>query len=165
MFKSNEQNATDVRILANFIKVRLIDEKADICTYAEMSAAIGGRNVQNGAYLTMMKARRAVEKDCRVLIDTVTNEGIVLHSDYAGAADKTMKHINRTAKKESRRIVNALPENLPNDQAIGIFSRISALGALAVCSTRSAIKKLEGKMEETGAKELPTAETLRLFEK
>lgn len=165
MFKPNEQNEADVRILANFIKVKLIDEKAAKCSYGELSAALGGRDIQYGDRSILDRARKSVEKEHGVYIGTIYTEGIALVDDLSGAADRTIRHISRASKRASRRILNAVNDDIPKAAQVGIFARISTLGALSIFTRQKSIKKIEGRIIETGQKELPTAETLRLFEK
>jgi len=166
MFKANEQNYSDMRILSNLIEVKLIKEKQEICTYADMSIALGGRDVQGKYHNLLERARKDVEKQHRVYIGTVNKQGVTLISDLMGAADKSLCHIRKTAKRSTTRILNACNEEKMHPlEKTGLFARISALSALALFTKSGGIKKIETALTATGQKELPTADTLRLFEK
>lgn len=166
MFQASEENMMDVRILTNFLETSLIKESAEIVTYQQMSAAIGGRDVQQGGYTIMKRAIENVEETHGVYITKVTKVGCKIMTEFDGSADRCLKHISRTAKRTTKRILRAVKEDqMSPDESRTLFARLSAIAALSLFSKRSAIKKIETRLESTHTKQLATAETLRLFEK
>ena len=94
------------------------------------------------------------------------NEGIKLTNDYSGILGGALQRVSRMTKRASKRVTRAMEYdgNIPNDKLIAVNSRLSLLGAVTMMSKPSAIKRIESRVTET-TKELPTAETLRMFEK
>ncbi len=155
--------STDSRILIDFIVMKLIKEKVEVVTYGELSASIN-RNVCKGAYGNLHSARHVVQQEQGVMIVTVPKVGIKLSTDFRGQIDRTVKHINKTTRRVNRTVLTALPNaKLPRAETTAVLAGISCLGALQLLSKPSSVRKIEGKVGES-LKELPTAETMKLFE-
>ena len=154
----------DTRILYDFIVLKLVKEKEAFLSYAQLNASIGGRDVQGDAYGMLRTARKRVDKDFHLLIETVNREGIKKSESVYGALERTIKHIGRSSRRTSKRVVNAMVDReMDDEQRIKAGIGLSVLGALEQFSKPKAQKLLEVKVRENQAKELPTAETLRLF--
>lgn len=155
---------TDARILYNFIATRFTKDGADTIGYAELSAAIGGRNVQGRARGILNTARKNVERDHNLLIETVSKEGIRKSDALEGTLTATIHRIGRMSRRSSGRVVNAcVNREIPNDTRVAVGVQLSLLGAIQQFTKPKAAKLIEGKVRENEAKELPTADTIRLF--
>ncbi len=164
--KTIGEMSADTRILINYVTKRMVKDGEMFISYAELNAAIGGRNVQAEAHGILATARQNVERDCCIVIETVRTEGITLSTKYTGVLAFAAKQARRLVTKASRRVVNAIDEaELSNEERISIGAYLSGLAAIRLCGATKNIRKLEGRLKETTALELPTAETLRLFEK
>ena len=161
----NEMHS-DTRILINVLESQMIRGDKEVVTYIELSKAIG-RDVRLNAMGLLGTARKAIERDYHVTLETIPTIGVKKTTDYPGILDHTNQHIGRQARRNINRVVNAIADGkeLNNGQALAINSRLSLLGAIALFTKRNSIKKLETKVAENMNKELPIAETLRLFEK
>lgn len=156
--------SADARILYDFIIKRLLKDKVDSIGYAELSAAIGGRDVRGDAHGILATARRNVEKDHEMLIETVRGEGIRQSRAVSGVLEQTVKHIGRVSRRASSRVVNAAShQEMTEQERVQVGVQLSVLGVIMQCSRAKAQKVLEAKVRANQAKELPTAETLRLF--
>ena len=162
--KSLIELSNDARILINLIERRLIKERAERLTYADMSAAIGGRNVQREARHLLATARRAVQRDHCVLIDTVTNEGICISTDYSGLINKNQRHVRRMTRRTSRVVLNAIKDKeLDESQQLELMAGLSQCEALLLFCGPKAPEKLLAKIKANQNSQLPTADTIRLF--
>ncbi len=162
--KSLIELSNDARILINLIESRLIKGGAERVTYAEMSAAIGGRNVQAEARHLLGTARRAIQKEHKVLIDTITNEGICVSSDYAGLVKKNRRHIRRITRRTNQVVLNAIQDKtLDDSQQLELMADLSLNEAMLLLCGRKAPAKLLSKIKENQNNQLPTAETIRLY--
>ncbi|MHC4720362.1 MAG: hypothetical protein ACYSYT_07790 [Planctomycetota bacterium] len=154
---------TDTRILYNMLESCLIKNGDDEVAYESLNKAIG-RNVQGDGRGLLMTARKRIEKEYGVLIECIAGVGLKLTNDYAGVKDRAVSHIRRQASRTRKRILNAVVDKTldPTAQA-DVAIGLSTLGVLELCSKPSAVKKLGAYIESHGRKELPTAETLKLF--
>ena len=156
---------TDTRILMNMLTMKLVKEDADIVTYEELSKAIG-RDIRNGARGLLATARKHVEQDNGIALVVVRDAGIKKTRDYPGMMDESMTGIRRRAARMTRRILGAVAsDTLDDDQQNKVSSRLSMLGVIGLFTRRKSVNRIEAKVREIGNKELPTAETLRLFGK
>ncbi len=163
--KTIGEMSADTRILINYITKRMIKDGETFIPYNDLNAAIGERNVQEGARGILMTARRNVEQECNIIIETVNTEGIALSTKYVGVLAFATKQARRLAARASRRVANAISDTeLTNEERISIGAYLSGLAAIRLCGATKNIRKIEGRLKETTLAELPTAETLRLFE-
>jgi hypothetical protein len=155
----------DTKILINCLEKLLMKDKKEIATYEELSAAIS-RDVQVKYRHLLQSARKAFEEANKVTTDTVMNTGVKLTNDYTGILNGTLRRVGKMTKKASRRVVRAMEYdgNIPNDKLIEVNSRLSLLAPIAMMTKPSAVKRIQARVSLT-TKELPTAETLKLFEK
>ena len=79
--------STDTRILIDILEKALIKEANRSISYAELSSAIG-RDVQGNARGLLKTARKHVEKENHIIIDTVRNEGLEVTEEYIGYLEK-----------------------------------------------------------------------------
>ncbi len=164
--KTIGEMSADTRILINYITKRIVKDGEKFISYADLNVAIGGRNVQAEARGILGTARKNIEQDCHIVIETVNTEGIALSKKYAGILAFAAKQAGRLAKKASCRVVNAIDDSeLSNEDRVGIGAYLSGLAAIRLCGATKNIRKLESRLKQTTTLELPTAETLRLFEK
>ena len=161
--KSINELSPESRILIQYLTKHLIEDKQDVVTYQEMSAAIG-RNVQTEARGKLNTARKHVETENQITIGTVSRVGVKITGDYEGIADNTLKSIGRKTRRTCKRILNVKIGDLPDDRKTAVFSRVSTLGAINQFAKPSSVKKIEGKVKELGNVELPVKETVKMFE-
>ena len=155
---------TDTRILINVLESNLVKGGKDTVSYQELSAAIA-RNVQNGARGLLNTARKHIEQEHGITLVCIKGQGVKKTNDLTGLLDQTTHHISRTSRKSVKRVLNAMPNiELSNTDRTAINARLSQLGAISMFAKPSSTKVIEGKVAEL-QKELPTAETLRLFGK
>lgn len=164
--KTIGEMSNDTRILCNVLESRLVKNGEDLVSYADLSAAIGGRDVRREAKGLLRTARNRVQQDNNVLIEVVAGVGVKLSNAYAGTLMDATKRIVRKARRETRRVVNAMVgKELSNEEKIAVSTNLSVLGAVAMFGKTSSVKQIEAKVIENAAKELPTSDTLRLFTK
>jgi hypothetical protein len=164
--KTIGEMSTDSRILANKLKVELIDGKKDVCTYEELSAAIG-RDVRTKNGIGLLRtARKSLQRDQGIVLVAVNSVGISIEKDFGGFLEGHRRHVQTTTRRKLRDVSHAIvtsPDTMSNDQKLQTMTNMSLLGAVVQMTKPSSQKKLEAKVSECGVKELPTAETLRLF--
>ena len=156
--------STDTRILYNTIESRMVKGGDDFISYGDLNAAIGGRDVQHGARGILRTARKNIEKQHHLLLESVVGEGLKDSAAISGLLSRTKRHISRVSLRSTKRALNAMVdrEMTPEEQTeVGI--QISLLGAIRCFTGKKAEHVIEGKVRENQAKELPTAQTLSLF--
>jgi len=154
----------DTRILINIIHHRLMDESVETVTYAELNRAIGGRNVQKEANGLLQTARKHVEQNDKIKIETVRDVGLKITDDYGGCLRYARERIRRISRKETKTILNAIDgRDLPGDQKRTIMAELSLMSALQLFTGPQMPTKILDKIEANEQNQLPTAETLRLF--
>ena len=156
--------AADTKILINVIEKALIKDEKEMITYAEMSAAIGGRNVQADAKGLLQTAKKHIQRDNRVLLCTVKNEGLILSTKYNGALADVASRMRRMKRRKCSIVQNAIADKeLPPHEMLELMGRLSSLECTDLFTKPNLPKKLCEHIEKQGPKELPTAETMRLF--
>lgn len=152
----------DTRLLIAYLTQRFVKEGQGFVSYAELTAALGGRDVQKEARGLLMTARRTVNREHGVLLEAVSNEGLSRQRDVAAYLDKGKRRIGRAARRQSAAAICALDSNgIDNEARTKACLELSLLGAIAMLTQPKARKQIEGKIEASAPKELPTAETLR----
>lgn len=135
----------------------------EVVTYRELGAAIGA-DVQNGARGHLLTARRLAMKTDGYVFDVVTNQGLVrLSADQTVAtASRDLRSIHRRARRmlETQSTVDAA--ELDNAARVKFSATLSLAGALLQASTPTAMKKIEGRVQEKNDR-LSLPETLSLF--
>ena len=161
--KNQFELAADTRILINVIEKVLIKESREMISYSEMSAAIG-RNVQSESRGLLKTARKHVQENNRVMLATIRNDGISLSVNYNGALAQAATRIRKCKRKYCKLVQNAIiDKELPPDESIELNGRLSALECMELFTRPNMPKKLLDYIKDRGPKELPTAETLKLF--
>jgi len=163
--KSINEISTDTKILINYLEKEFVKEGRDFIPYSELSAAIN-RDVQQGARHLMDTAKKRVQAEHNLLLRPVFGEGIKKTTDLSGACDHTIKCIGRKARRTVKEVSNAtIGKELCNDELIHVNSRLSHLGAIMVFTKPKAVKRIESEVRKRGTSQIPTADTLKLFEK
>lgn len=156
--------SNDARILYNYIRTRFFKDGVDEISYAELSAAIGGKNVQTTARGLLETARKNIQREHHIYVETIRCVGIKRSLEVVGLLDSKIKHIRRTTRRTNRIAVDVVTHNEFNkEQMINIFARLSGLGAMERMSSNESVRKLEGAVNAVQPAELPTTDTLRLF--
>jgi hypothetical protein len=158
--------STDTRVLIHFIEENLIKGDKKHLSYYDMSQAMG-RDVQGIGRPNLQTARKHIEKEHGILLETVMKEGIAKSKDYVGSLDRTREHIRKASKRSLKRVLTSstLDKELPNETRIEVNARASLLGAVVMFSADKSVKRMMGAVENNKAMELPTAETLKEFMK
>lgn len=161
----NEMSA-DTRILINTLELKLIKEQQEFISYEELSAAIG-RDVRDGGRNLLQTARRHVESEADIMLTTVCRKGIKRSKEYAGQLRASRKHIGKVARKQEKRVMRAVAADTTID--ISTLAEIGAERTIMemhrLFAKDSSYKKLESSIRANQNRELPTAETLKLFSK
>jgi hypothetical protein len=153
--------STDARILSNMIEKIMIREDNDFASYQTLSASIS-RNVQTDARGILNTARKSIEEEYGVFLETVRNEGIKKTIDMNGSADNTITHVRKFTHKRNKRLSRVL-RNHPDTLNSEVAAKMGILGAMELLSRPKAPKKLIEYIQEKKIKEISTAETLKLF--
>lgn len=153
--------STDRRILANTLKKAFVDEGKEVISYAELTAAIGGRDVQGKARCLLNGARTDLARDYHILTHVVRNEGIRISLDPPGCLSERIEHIRRCANKGAKHAGYAIAKDgLDNEQKRGILACVGQFGAIRQFATDKARKQIEGKIDEKAPTELPLLPTI-----
>jgi len=156
--------STDARILYDVLVSRMVKGGEDFVPYTDLTKVIGGRNVQNGARGLLYTARKNVERDYNLLLESVRSEGVKKVQVLSGVVEGTVRHIGRMSRRTVSRVVNAAADrDMSNDERVEVGVQLSLLGAIQQFTKPKARKLLEGKVKANESKELPTADTIRLF--
>jgi hypothetical protein len=156
--------SSDTRILYALITKRFVEDKATELTYDELSTAIGGMDVRARAKGNLTSARRAVERDHHIIIEVNPAVGLTLSDALSGVLTTAIDRIGRASRRASSRVINAcVDRTLSNEDKVNLGAKLSLLGAIRQFTRPKAEKLIEGKVRENQAKELPTADTIRLF--
>ena len=161
----NFEPSTDRLILGNFLTVKFDKGKMDFLSYAELSQAIGGRDVQHEARGLLNGARADFTRDHHRLTVVVRNEGIRVSSDPAGVLQARVHHIRRVARKSAKQAGHVLSnETLDAAQKRGILTHTAQLGAIMQFAGTTAQKQIEGRIDQSAPQRLallPTIDAVR----
>lgn len=117
--------------------------KDDTISYEALSRAIG-RNVRSECAGALHSARLLVQREDRMVFDSVRGVGLMRLADSAivdladKARDKVRKHAKRTAKK----LVCVDFDALPNDKKIKHNAALSMFGVMSEIATDKSMKRL-----------------------
>ena len=155
--------STDARILYNYITMRFFKDDVNEISYEDLSKAIG-RDVQHEARGLLTTARKNVECERHIYVETIRDVGIKRTLQIGGMLASTTKHIRKMSRRSTRRASNVLTHNeFEKAEMISIFAELSRLGLMEKLSSNEATRRLEGAINAMQPAELPTTETLRLF--
>ena len=134
------QISADSKTLASLLREA---EKGQTVTFEALSKAIA-RDVRSEARGALMTARLLVQRENRMVFDSVRNVGLMRLADEAivdlsdKARDKVRKHANRTAKK----LFCVDFDTLPNDKKIKHNAALSVFGVMAEIAAEKSMKRL-----------------------
>lgn len=152
----------DTRILIAYLVERVVKEGKDFVSYGELTAAIGGRDVQKEARGLLGTARKILNSEQGVLLEALANEGLVRQRDVGQYLGKVKKHIGRCASRSTAQALSALAaDGLDNEGRKKACLELSLLGTIRMMTQPKALKQIEGLVSPDAPKELPTADTLR----
>ena len=157
----------DTRLLIAYLTERFVKEQADFVAYADLTAALGGRDVQKEARGILTTARHSLNRDHQIILEAVSNEGLRREKDVPAYLAKGRQRLGRAARRRSKAALNALDgNNIDNEGRKQACMELSVLGAIFMLTQPKALRQIEGKVDAAAPKELPTADTLRAqFEK
>jgi hypothetical protein len=156
--------STDRKILANVLKLKLLDEGQESVTYGELTAAIGGRDVRNGANGLLRGARLDLLREHQRCTVVVRGEGIRLSADPAGclAHDRKLRH--RAAGRASRKAECVLAdEGLPNEQRRDVLAEKAIAEVERQFGSQKALAAVSKRIDALAPKDLAmltTADTV-----
>ena len=152
----------DTRILIAFLRSKFVAAKSDFVSYADLTAAIGGRNVQTEARGLLATARRTINREDGVLLIAIQGEGIARETDLPAYLDKTKRHLGRLCRRRSDSAMNVLARNgVDNEQKLKAYADLSLLGAMQVLTQPKARRCIEAAMDTQLPALLPTTTALR----
>ncbi len=156
------QISNDTRILYNTLEFRMVKGGEDFVAYKDLTAAIGGRDVQGEARGILNTARKRLNREHGVLTTVVTNLGVQRTTDVTAYVASTKTRIGRLARRTTQDAVCALSaNNISNEQRVGAYVELSLMGGIEMLTKPKARKQIEGKIDAAAPKELPTVETLK----
>lgn len=152
----------DTRLLLAHLVQRFVRDGVEFVSWQELTAAIGGRSVQQEARGLLMTARRQLNRDEGIILEALPGEGLSRQRDIGEYLDKAKRAIGRAARKKSNAALAALDTNgIDNESRKRACLELSLLGAITMLTQPKARKQIEGKVAAESPKELPTADTLR----
>lgn len=131
-----------------------------VVTYSDLSKIIG-RPVQKGGRAAMIEARKIVQRDKRMVFDSVRNLGLKRLNDVEivdSTSDRELRCMHRRTKRAVAKLVCVDYNALPNEKKVKHNATISMMGALAELTTIGSLKRVETKVQESGLT-LPSAKT------
>lgn len=156
----NFEPSTDRKILGNYLAKRLVKDEEDFVSYAELSAAIGGRDVQGKARGLLGGARKDLMREHHILTTAVRGEGIRRSVDPAGCVDARVRHIHRTASRGVREATSVLQGNPDNEQRHALLTKVAQLSAIGQFTTTAATRQISGKISREHPEALALLPTL-----
>jgi hypothetical protein len=132
-----------------------------ILTYREMNLAIG-RDVQNEARYSLMRAQQRAEREHGIRYATLHNVGKrrLKGDDLPSIGAKARQHIRKAAKRGYRRLGD-LAGNVPSEVQRRIDAERAALGTISLFTREHVRRKIETEVERAGP--LSMQKTLDLF--
>lgn len=157
----------DTRILLAYLRERFVKEKEEFVAYVDLTAAIGGRDVQKEARGLLGTARRHLWKEDGVVLRALSNEGLERESKMSEFRDRKTAQHGRLARRSSAQMASWLERtDVSNEDRKDGMVGLAVWSAISHFATPKARRAIEGKIDSAAPKELPTAETLRAqFEK
>jgi len=154
------QLSADARFLYQHLKTIRV---GSVVSYADLSAVIG-RDVA-GDSTALQRAIRICLREDNIVFANIRGEGYKRLNDaeIVDTGADTIARIRRTSKRGVQKMLAVQKfDDLPNDKKLQHSARVSVLASLVDATTSKQMKKVEGAIGEA-AKQLPVAETLRLF--
>lgn len=152
----------DARLLAD----RLSEVPAgETVKYADLNLVIN-RNVQAAARGALMSARRLLERERRILFESIVGVGLkrLTNEEIPKLGEAARRRIFKFSKRAVRKVSAADYEALSPQGKNQYNSALVALGTVAHFSSRDGAKKIESAVKEA-QKPIPLAKTLELFVK
>jgi len=148
---------TEAKIIKGILDGAAIGELA---RYEDMTKALG-RNVRGQCETALYRALRDCLKEGKVF-DVIPTEGYKRLADTAVVDNSArfFRHIRRTSAKVSARLASVDPEKLDDRRRGEYFSQSSAVGALALFSSGSSLRRIG---ENTTSAPLPVGKIFELF--
>lgn len=134
-------------------------------TYAQLSAVIS-REVEGRNY-NLQSALRMARRDNNILFDNILGVGYRRMTDAEIVADSAndISTIRRRAKRSAEKLFKVSDfDSLTADEKVKHATSASVFSAVAQSLSAKGLNAIEGAVKAVG-KEIPVAETLRLFAK
>lgn len=151
-------------IASQMIQNRLVALRpGELVEYAELSR-LAGMDVQSGpGRARLATARRAVERDERIVVDAVFGKGIkrLANDEIPAIGAKAIKHINRTAARSEARLGNIVLAESSESAKDAALAAGSILAATRSFTSRAATDRVR-KAVENGKQYIGSDELLRL---
>lgn len=159
MARPNFEISADTRLLYQ----RLIEAGiGNTVTYADLSAAIS-RPVQ-GADPNLQSALRRAFREDGMVFDCVRKIGYrrLNDAEIVRSSGNDVSRLRRLTKRKARKLFTADFDKLSNEERIAHNTNASVFGAVAVALSKRSVEAVSKAVSSAG-KELPVADTLRLF--
>lgn len=159
-FKSSPETEAEIATLIEMLRVLSV---GDVIGYGTMSEAIG-RDTQGIARLSLIRARKTVEKEDGIRLATVFNTGVkrLAAEDIPGIGSHARRRIGRTAKTAYKRLSDIRGSNVSPEVQRNINVQRSLLGAITLFTGSKAEKRVEKEVDHAGS-EIPIGRTLEVF--
>lgn len=154
MSAPNFQASTDSKILAAMLREC---EVGQVVSYKALSEAIG-REVQTLGRPCLETARKIVQREARMIFDSVRNEGLkrLTDSEIVDLADKTRDSVRRATRRTVKKLVCVDYDAMPKEKQTKHNTAISLFGIMSELATEKVQTRLGCEIERTGT-ELPVA--------
>lgn len=156
--------AFESQVLAKRLKESVDKDCYDVIAYTELSALIGF-DVQEGGRGYLNTARQIVERDNNRLFGVVKSVGIKLLdvSEQATVGPDAVKKLRKASCKTARRLSKVQFDKMNNEQKHQYLTSASAVGAIAMFTSRKATNRI-GEAVSTTMNKMTVDDTLKLFQ-
>jgi hypothetical protein len=159
MFKTSPENATDVNIMSELLRVLPI---GGTLSYTDVSAAIG-RDVRKHYWL-LRSAMERVEKESGSLLAVVRSIGVkrLASEELSGVGADAIRKVRRTARRGYNRLDTIRTNDLPQSEATKIVAHKSQLGAITLVADGRKTSTVAAEVAKTG-NAIPAGRVLDMF--
>jgi hypothetical protein len=156
--------AFESQVLAKRLKEAVEKDCYDVIPYTELSALIGF-DVQEDGRGYLNTARQIVERDNERLFGIVRGVGVKLLDvpEQATVGPDAVKKMRKASCKTARRLARVQFDKMNNEQKHQYLTSASAVGAIAMFTSRKATNRI-GEAVSTTMSKMTVDDTLKLFQ-
>lgn len=156
----NSAHALEVKTLATVLNGCQIGETL---TYERLTNAIN-RDVRNGAFAVLHRARQVVLRDNRIVFDVVRGFGLKRLNDIeiVNTGDHNIRKVRRAIRRGVNTLNAADYEHLPNESRVAYNVHQATFGLMSFVTDRRQQNTLNGAVKHANAA-LPPMKSLEVF--
>lgn len=146
--------SADAKTIAHVLRQVAV---GNVVSYADLSRAIS-RNVCTDGRPAMDSARGIVQREDRMIFDSVRGEGLkrLADDEIVSLGDKARDHVRRSSRKVVKKLVCVNYETLSKEKQVKHNTALSMFGVFCELATDKSSKRLSSSVEAAQA-ELPIA--------